>query len=216
MNKGIMNYAGEGYFITQIRKLDGLDWQSATIVVKNLTLLRTYAANLWVALLVLLAIILGNSEAMLTVIQVAPVLAFIAFAGTLSVCIGGAIFFRKLTRLDWKVAGRTALIYLTRSILAGGILVAQWSLALPGTSIAVWFLFLVVYFVTKKSPIGGDLVFIGVALTLPGFGQDEAAVAAMLIALTAGLQLIYLVGFAVTSDFGFLKRRQKAVLKFST
>lgn len=200
INKAVMNYAGEGYFIQQLSNLPGQDLRSAAIIVKNLAIVRTFVANFWVILLVFAAVILGNTGILLQIFLVSPVLIGVTSAICIGICFGALLFFRKLTRLDVGVAGKIGSIYLMRSFLAGCILIAQWSLVLPGTSLAVWFLFLLVFFVAKKSPIGGDLVFVSVALTLPGLNGDSAAIAAMLLTTAAVVQIIYSLGFAMTSD----------------
>ncbi len=201
INKAVMNYAGEGYFVQQLSSLPGLDLRGAAIIVKNLALLRTFSANLWVVVLVLAALIFGNFDAFYKIASVSPLLVIALTAITLGFCLGSVVFFRKLTRLKFGTAGKISALYLLRSILAAGILIAQWNMVLPGTSLAVWGLFLVVFFIAKKSPVGGDLVFVSVALTLPGLGDNSAAIAAMLLTTAATLQVIYSLGFVMTSDF---------------
>jgi len=104
--------------------------------------------------------------------------------------------------------------YLIRSFLAACILIAQWSIVLPEVSLAVWSLFLVVFFIARKSPVGGDLVFVSVALTLPGLTDESAAVAAMLLMNAAVLQIIYSLGFIFTSEIS--ENQQPAILKPTT
>jgi len=201
INKAVMNYAGEGYFIQQIARLKEQNLRRASIIVKDLTLIRTFSANFWVILLMVTALIFGKSDLLAKIIDVSPLMAVAIIASTIGICLAGIVFFQKLTRLKLSQAGKIAALYVIRSFLAACVLVAQWSLALPGTALATWLLFLVVFFVARKSPIGGDLVFISVALTLPGLNEGATDVAAMLIMMTAVTQIIYSSGFFLTSEF---------------
>ena len=198
INKAVMNYAGEGYFITQLSHLKGLTLSSAAIIVKNLNLARTFVANFWILFLVFATILFGNSNILQKMIEVSPLLALLVGVLSLGICLGAIMFYRKLTRLKFSVAGKIAAVYFIRSCLAACVLVAQWSLVLPGTPLSVWYVFLIIYYITKKSPVAGDLVFVSVALTLPGLGSDSAAIAALLLTMTATLQLIYSLGFVLT------------------
>ena len=98
---------------------------------------------------------------------VSPALVLAVSVFSLTVVGGAVILFRKLTQLKLSVATKVASIYLMRSFVVGGILISQWSLAIPGTDLANWFIFLLVFSLTKKSPIGGELVFASVIVTCP-------------------------------------------------
>jgi len=201
INKAVMNYAGEGYFVERLSKLDNLDLKSSAIIVKNLNLFRMFAANLWIILLVLGAAVMGNFELINKMAQVSPILVIALSSLCIGVCLGGVFFFRKLTSLQVGQSMKVVSIYVLRSVLAAGILIAQWNLILPGTTIAIWFLFLIVFFLAKKSPSGGDLVFVSIALTLPGLSGNSAEVAAMLLTSAAMLQITYLIGYVITTDY---------------
>ena len=200
INKAIMNYAGEGYFIQQLSNLKDFSFSSAAIFVKDLTLIRTFAANFWVFILVLFTVILGNPNVLHKLILASPVMVAIIGTTTIVICIASVVFFRKLTRLEFSLAGRSAAVYIIRSFLAACILIAQWNLVSPGTSLGVWFLFLVIFYLAKKSPIAGDLVFISIAMTLPGLSSGSAEIVAMLLTMAVVLQVIYSLGFLITSE----------------
>ena len=201
INKAVMNYAGEGYFVKRLSDFEAFDLRSAAIIVKNLTLARAFAANFWIILLVLAALMFGNANVFHKMTLVSPVLVAAVSVICVGVCAGAVIFFQRLTSLDWGVAGKMCSLYLFRSFLAACVLITQWSIVIPGTVLSVWLLFLTVFFISKKSPIGGDLVFVSVALTLPGLEDQSAAVAAMLLMNAAILQLLYSLGFVFTSEF---------------
>ena len=200
INKAVMNYAGEGYFLQQVSKLERFDLARATIVIKDLALVRTFAANFWVLCLVFGAVIFGNSDILSKITRVSPILAIVLSVICIGFCLGSILFFRRLTRLEFSVAGKIACLYLLRSFLAAAVLILQWNIVLPGVSLGIWVLFLIVFFIAKKSPIGGDLVFVSVALTLPGLGGNSADVAAMLLMTAAVVQILYFLGFVFTSE----------------
>ena len=211
INKAVMNYAGEGYFVKQLSNLDAFDLRDAAILVKNLTLARTFAANFWIILLVLAALMFGNAGVFHKMMLVSPVLVIAVSIICVGVCIGAALFFQRLTRLDLNVAVKMTSFYLLRSFLAACVLIVQWSIVIPGASLSQWLLFLTVFFIAKKSPSGGDLVFVSVALTLPGLEGESAAVAAMLLMNAAVLQVLYSLGFVFTSEFS--AKKDPAILK---
>jgi len=128
INKAVINYAGEGYFVMQLAKLKGLNLSRATIIVKNLNLARTFVANFWILFLVLVTVIFGNSSLLQKMIDISPALAGMVGLLSLGVCLGGLVFYKKLTRLEFGIAGKIAAIYFIRSCIAGCILIAQWSL----------------------------------------------------------------------------------------
>ena len=211
LNKAVMNYAGEGYFLNHIAKPPTVSLIEAAVIVKNLALARTFAANFWILLLVLSAITFGRSDVLSKIITISPDLAIAVSLLSLGFCLGSVVFFKKLTRLDFSVAVKIASLYLLRSFLAACILVSQWAIALPGTALSVWFLFLIIFFIAKKSPVGGDLVFVSIALTLPGLTGDSAAIAAMLVANAVVLQIIYSIGFVSTSDLRIQKKSGQSI-----
>jgi len=110
------------------------------------------------------------------------------------------LYFRKLTRLSATTALKVAAIYLARSAIIAAILISQWSLASSGTALSTWFVFLIVFSLAKKSPVGGELLFASLIVTLPGLAAGSAAIAAMLIAIAAVTQILYLLGFGLSLE----------------
>ncbi len=206
LNKAVLTYSGEAYLAQQLTKTKDINIKRGVIIIKDLALIRTFVANLWVVLLVLFAVILGRSEVIAHVAQSHPAILASAIVISLGISIGAVMFFSKLTNLAYKTGAKTAAIFLLRSTVVAAILVAQWSLAIPETALSVWCLFLVIFAVTRKSPIGGELVFISVALSIPGLTADSAALAAMLMTILALNQINYITAFILTSDFSDVKR----------
>jgi len=209
INEAVMSYAGEAYLVQRLAHLGLLELRRAGIIIKDLALVRTFSANFWLVLIVLATIFMGNSNVLKTIAATSSALAITVSLLSVSVCLGAILLFRKLTRLKFSVAAEIASIYLIRSFLVASILMTQWSIAIPGKAFSEWFVFLLVFSISKKSPIGGDLVFASVVVTLPSLGGNTPEIAAMLISIAAVTQVIYFLGFLLTSDFSF--NRQKFV-----
>jgi hypothetical protein len=203
LNKAVMNFSGDAYFVQKLSQQQGMNLRRAAIILKDMTIIRAFVANSWIVLLAAAAIALGKSDVLQNIAIVSPALVMAVSVFCLSVIGTGLILFRKLTRLKLTTAAKVAAIYVARSCVVGSILVTQWSLAIPGNAVAIWFVFLIVFYITKKSPVGGELVFASVVVSLPGLGGDTAAVAAMLIAIAAVAQILYVVGFIATFETGF-------------
>jgi len=200
LNKAIMNFSGDAYSIHKISKFNNMGLKPAAIIMKDMTLMRAFVANVWIVGLVVLALCFGDFVLLQDLAMSAPLLTFFISVFSLSVVIAALILFRKLTKLKFSKASKVASIYLIRSVVIGTILISQWSLAIPGTAISTWFLFLLVYYFTKKSPISGELVFASVIVSLPGLGGGNAEVAAMLISIAAVAQILYFIGFLLTLE----------------
>ena len=213
LNKAVMNFSGDAYFVQSLSKQEGMDLRRAAILLKDMTIIRAFVANSWIVLLVLAATALGKSDVLQNIATISPALVFAVSVLCMSVIGASLILFRKLTRLAPKTAAQVAAIYVARSVVIAAILVTQWSLAIPGTSLATWFVFLIVFYITKKSPVSGELVFASVIVSLPGLGGDTAAVAAMLIAIAAVTQIIYFAGFLATLKTNHMPRnfRHRAI-----
>ena len=206
LNKAVMSFSGDAYFIHQVARQEGLGLRRAAIIVKDMAIIRIFVSNAWIVILVGIAVAFGNLDVLQTIATVSPALAILVSLVCLAVVGGGLILFRKLTLLAPKRAAKVAAIYGLRSIIFGAILITQWNIAIPGNDLAIWFVFLMVFYIAKKSPVGGELVFVSVIVSLPGLGGDTAEVAAMLIAIAAVSQLFYVGGFVATLETGGLRR----------
>lgn len=200
MNKAVINFSGDAYFAQKLTHQSDMNLRQLAILLKDMTLIRAFVANVWIVGLALAAILFGQFDVLRTMASASPVLVVGMSLFSLTVIGGGLFWFRKLTRLKWGVAGKVAAVYIARSVVVGTILISQWSLAIPGQEIATWFVFLIIFYIAKKSPIGGELLFASIIVTLPGIGGDSAPVAAMLIAIAAVTQLFYFAAFLLTFD----------------
>jgi len=209
INEAIMSYAGEAYLVQRLAKLGVLEFKQAAIIIKDMALIRTFVANFWLLIIVLATIFMGNSSVLKTLATASSALVITVGTLSISACLGVVLLFSKLTRLDFSETSKIAAIYLSRSIVVAVILITQWSIAIPGKAFTEWFVFLVVLSISKKSPIGGDLLFASVVITLPSLGGNSPEIAAMLIAIAAVTQLIYFLSFVLTSDFNFFNRQKQ-------
>lgn len=200
MNKAVINFSGDAYFAQRLTQQSDMNLRQVAILLKDMTLIRAFVTNVWIVGLALAAILFGQFDVLRTMALASPVLVVSMSLFSLTVIGGGLFWFHKLTRLKWGVAAKVASVYFARSFVIGTILVSQWSLAIPGQDIATWFVFLIIFYIAKKSPIGGELLFASIIVTLPGIGGDSAAVAAMLIAIAAVTQLFYFAAFLLTFD----------------
>jgi len=202
-NEAVMSYTGEAYLVQQLTRLKKFDLRRLAIIIKDLAILRSFAANFWLVLLVLVALLSGNASVLKIIASSSPTLIISVSVIALSVLFGVILLFKKLTRLKMSLAGKIAAIYVSKSFIVASILVTQWSIAIPGKGISEWVIFLIAFTLSKKSPVGGDLIFASVVVTLPTLGGESAPIAAMLISIAAVIQLIYFLGFLLTSKFGF-------------
>ena len=202
LNKAVINFSGDAYFIQTLSKQKGLDLRKAAIIMKDMTLLRIFSANVWTVILALTVILFGNFEVLKGLTATSPGLVIAASAFCLTLCSAGVLFFRKLMSIKTSTALKVVSLYVTRALIVAMILVTQWSLAIPGNEISTWFIFLIIFMFAKKSPVGGELLFASIIVSLPILSGDSAAIAAMLIAIAAVTQVIYLLGFILTLERG--------------
>lgn len=201
LNKAVLTYSGEAYMVQQLSQIHRVKLKKAAIIIKDQTLVRTFVANLWVIILVLAALVFGNGGILQKIATISPALIISVSLICVLICAGALFVFRKLTTITFALGAKIASVYLVRSFLVSVTLIAQWSLAMPGTALSVWFIFLVVFSLTRKSPVGGELVFVSVALALPGLEQNSAQTAAMLVTLLTLNQTNYFIAFLLTSNF---------------
>jgi hypothetical protein len=208
MNKAVLAYSGEAYLVHKLSEQAGLKVKRSAIIIKDLALVRTFVANLWVIILALVAVVFGQSETLQNIAQASHALVVIVGLICVLVCAGTVIFFKKMSNVPYGNGAKVAGVFLLRSLMIAVIMIAQWSLAIPGTSLSTWFTFMVVFSIARKSPIGGEMVFITVALALPGLESQKASVAAMLMTVLALNQLNYLITFLLTSDFSGIEKNK--------
>lgn len=202
LNEAIVSYAGETYLCPKLAALDGYNTKKAMIVIKDNTLISAFVSNSWTILLVLGVWLFGYGQVLRDIWNISPVLVGGFGAFCIFLYFASIFFVRKLIHLPlesiWKVGGMQAIRILTLA----GLQIAQWMSAIPGGDIPIWVMFLAVQTLVKRVPINGDLMFLSVALTLPGFSlADSPKITAMLVAAAAMNQIVHLIAFLLTGDF---------------
>ena len=217
-NEALFSYAGEVFLVDRLAKIKGQGFKSAAIMVKDAALVRTFVANIWLLILLALAVLLGKQNVFNEITNVSPYLLLSAVAvSTWSVGLL-LLFFRKISRLTPAASSKVASIYLMRSGAIAGLQILQWWLILPAVAFSTWFIILVIYALAKKSPVGGDLVFLAVVLSLPEFVEAEATIAALLLASVGTIQLLYFsvfVGSWLIQNTHLRPVRQNYAVKFA-
>jgi len=215
-NEALFSYAGEFFLTERLSHINKMGLKRAAILVKDAALIRTFVANFWILTLLALTFIIDKQDFLAAmkglspIVTVAAILLSIAPIGIL------VLFFRKFSKLSLSNSAKITSAYLTRSFIIAILQIAQWSIILPAVSLKTWLLILITYALAKKSPVGGDLVFIAAVLSIPGFIGDENTLAAVLIATVAAIQLIYLSVFVTVSAselFEKSKRKNSALHK---
>ena len=200
LNKAVMNFSGDAFLIHKLSQGTDMTVKRAAILLKDMTLIRAVSANFWIILLVIVSVLSGHVAVLQNVVATSPLAAGLIALVCIGICGGAVLYFRKLTRLSATTALKVAAIYLARSAIIAAILISQWSLASSGTALSTWFVFLIVFSLAKKSPVGGELLFASLIVTLPGLAAGSAAIAAMLIAIAAVTQILYLLGFGLSLE----------------
>ncbi|MEO1475452.1 MAG: hypothetical protein AAFS13_03645, partial [Pseudomonadota bacterium] len=111
--------------------------------------------------------------------------------------------FRRITKLSLADFQALSALHSLKVFATMGLLVTQWSIALPGEPIGTWLMFLTIYMLLRRLPFlpNADLIFLGLGLSLSGFSIYGAdAISAMLLASTATMQLLHVAAFVSTRD----------------
>ncbi len=211
LNKAVLSYSGEAYLTQHLSTYENLSLKNSAIIIKDQALIRTFVANLWVIILVVTALAFGNRHVLQEIATASPSLVIAVSFICVAICLIAVLFFKKLSNLSYALGAKVTGVFLLRSAIFACILVSQWSLAIPGTDLSTWFLFLVIFILSRKSPVGGEFVFASIAVTLPGLSADNASIAAMLVSIIALNQINYLIAFILTSDFGKLLAKIKSL-----
>lgn len=211
-NEAVMSYAGEVFFIDKLAQFKNIGHRKAAIMVKDVAIIRTLISNLWLLLLIGSAFLLGHQNLFSALNTTSPLIFISAMTLSVMTPLLLAGLFRKFSKLDLMTSSKLGLNYLSRSLVIAILQVFQWSFILPNIPLTQWLSLLIIYAIAKKSPVGGDLVFVTAALSLPSFANGEAALVAMLLASVATTQLLYLGFFVISSAIDASKNITDATL----
>ncbi len=202
LNDAIVSYAGETYLLPKLAALPGYSFKRAILTIKDNTLISAFVSNSWTILLVLGVWLFGYDRVLKDILNISPLL----IGGFAVVCmilyLSSILFFRALIQLPIRAVLKVGAMQAVRILTISGLQIAQWMSAIPGGDIPIWFMFLAVQTLVKRVPVNGDLLFLGVALTLPGFSlEDSPDVTSMLVTAAAMTQVVHFVAFLLTHDF---------------
>ena len=72
LNKAVMNFSGDAFLVQRLSKYQDLNLRRAAIILKDMTLIRAFSANLWIISLVVAAILSGNSSVLERFTAISP------------------------------------------------------------------------------------------------------------------------------------------------
>ena len=72
LNKAVMNFSGDAYFVQQLSQQHDLGLRKAAIIMKDMTLMRAFSANFWIVLLGISAVIFGNWDVLKNIATTSP------------------------------------------------------------------------------------------------------------------------------------------------
>jgi len=201
-NDALMSYTGEAYLVGELANQPGFDHRRALIAVKDNNLISALVSNSWAIMLVAALLVFGRPDALQKIWQLSPVLV----GGLALICIliyvMVIVFFRRLSALTSTKLMQVTMVHSGKVLVVAALQVAQWASALPAMAATTLLMFLAVQTLIKRIPglPSGDLVFLGVGLSLAGFAGGQASeISAMLLAATAMTQLVQLSTFIITT-----------------
>lgn len=201
-NEAVVSYAGETYLCPKLAALPEHNTRKALIAIKDNTLISAFVSNSWTIVLVLCVWLFGHSDILKQIWNLSPILIGGFGIFCILLYLASMILFRKLISRSMSEIWRVIVMHGARIFILAALQVTQWWSAMPATGLSIWIMFLAVQTLVKRVPINGDLIFLGVALSLPGFDVgDGAAITAMLVAAAAMNQLVHFGAFILTSDF---------------
>lgn len=202
LNQVVFGYSGDIWFFWWASRHLGVPERQVLAGVKDSTLLSGVAAAAVTLILVGWFSLVGSGW--ILVRAMGDYRAFFIALGLVILFIAPvALRFRR--QIFW-VGGGTALFVLAahflRIAMVQGVEVAIWSIVLPQVPFATWLLFLTVQMLINQLPIvpNRDLLFLAVGIELTArVGVDQAALAALFVAVTLLKQITNLTVFVLTS-----------------
>ncbi|MEM6852440.1 MAG: hypothetical protein AAF527_11965, partial [Pseudomonadota bacterium] len=201
-NFAVVGYSGEAYLCLWGRRQQGLDERAVLLAVKDSNILSALASN---ALTVLLVGAMAYTGQLKEIASASPgvEIYFFAGAGLAGFLVAAVAYFRRQVLTAPPDDARFVLgIHFTRLLFVQTLLAAQYAVAIPGAPITAWLMFLAAQLVLDRIPLlpNKDLLFVGLGLAMSGLiDAREAAIAGVLIANSALLQVTNLALFAATS-----------------
>lgn len=211
-NDEVIGYSGEFYLFLWARKQ--LDKRDSEILkdIRDSNILSAVTSNLVVFSLVGILIftgvinvsdLVGNVNLVYVTVAIILVIVFVILF----------IQFRKyLFSLPLKKALLIFAIYMTRFLIHNGLLIVQWAVVIPQTSLSTWFTFLAVTITVNRIPFlpSRDLVFVWAGIELSRvLNMTTASVAGMLLVSSVLKKCTNLILFMLLSYYSDVPKTGK-------
>lgn len=202
LNEGVIGYSGEAYFGIWASRRLGLPAANILAAVKDSNFISSFASLTVTIALTVLAL-------SLTQIMPTEVLSgtrrriFVAIAVGAGVIILTYSLRHKLLSVRGAALKKIAAIYFARLLVVSALMIALWSVALPGVPPGKWLAVLAAYFLVRRIPFlpNSDLVLLGLGITMTGvIGASDAAVAGLFLTGAALAQIMNLLMLVATQS----------------
>ena len=203
-NDEVMGYSGEFFLFIWGRKHLNIGDKEIGKNVRDNNILSALSSNTVTIVLVGLLVYTGflDVEEMFGRVDLIYV-----FAGVFIFIILVALivqFRRYLFSLELKKSITIFALYFTRFIIHNGLMIVLWAVAIPGTPLSTWFIFVAVMIVVNRIPFlpSRDLVFLMAGIEMSKMlNMTSAAVAGMLLVYSVLKKVTNLILFLVISTY---------------
>lgn len=204
-NFGVLDYAGEAYFGLWARRTLDLPQGRVLTAIKDVNILSALVSH--IAALALLLGLTGFGQ-MELIREAAPqAVPYFLLAGgfVLLLTVLTLVFRRQLFGLTARESQAVIGLHTGRVLLSAFLQALQWAVALPLVGWEVWLVFVTTFIVLSRLPMipNKQMVFVGLTLALTQIvDAPEAQVAAVFLASSAILQVMYFAAYLATSWVG--------------
>ena len=201
-NFAVVGYSGEAFFTLWARRRLGLSDPAILIGVKDNNILSALVSN--VATVVLIVLLAANDrlDAGFEAFPGASFLFLIAFMSALILSAAVTVFRRKIIGLPDAVIVKLVGIHGARMVVVVLLHAAMYAVALPGSPLSGWFMFIALQLVLSRIPFlpNQDLVFLFAALQMSSIiGAPKEVIAGILVAEAGLSQLLNFILFFATA-----------------
>lgn len=197
-NEEVMGYSGEVYlYVWGRRHLTKSDLD----IIKNVrdnNIISSLTSNLVAFSLIGVLIFTGLIDIGLLIDNVDVVYATVGIIIAIVLVVLFIQFRKYLFSLSLKKTIIIFSIYLSRFLIHNALLIVQWAVAVPQTSLSIWFLFVVIFIAVNRIPFlpSRDLVFMWAGIELSkALSMATASVAGMLLVTSAMKKSLNLILF---------------------
>ena len=181
-NREVLDYSGEVYFVSWARQNCNLTDREAIETVRDNNVISSVTGTA-VAVVLLLVFASAGQIGILQWVSREQVYVVIAVAALIAVA-AGSRYRRFLFTMKLPIALTIGGVHVVRILLANALQIVQWSIAMPGVSVRVWFTYCALSLVINRIPFipSRDIVFMGTSMPLTKLmGLSSASVASMLL-----------------------------------